>query len=235
MANLTVILVKTRFPENIGMAARACANMGCPSLWLVAPERWDRQKALPTATPQASEILDSIKIHDRLEDAVKDFQYVLATTARLGGWRKSWLTPEAAACETGPYASARTGILFGPEDRGLNNDELAYAEKLIHIPTATGATSLNLAQSVLLVLYAFMNNSAKAENISIPIKTINYEKQMLLEENLKSVLLRLDCIHGHNPEYFFRLWREMLRRIRLKPHEYDALMGFCRQLRRKLD
>mgnify|MGYP000747911210 CR=1 FL=1 len=41
---LQVVLVQTRFPENIGMAARACVNMGSRSIRLVAPERWDREK-----------------------------------------------------------------------------------------------------------------------------------------------------------------------------------------------
>ena len=49
---LQVVLVQTRFPENIGMAARACVNMGSHSIRLVAPERWDREKARPLATPK---------------------------------------------------------------------------------------------------------------------------------------------------------------------------------------
>ena len=49
---LQVVLVQTRFPENIGMAARACVNMGSRSIRLVAPERWDREKARPLATPK---------------------------------------------------------------------------------------------------------------------------------------------------------------------------------------
>ena len=36
---LDVVLVQTRFPENIGMAARACVNMGCSHISLVEPER----------------------------------------------------------------------------------------------------------------------------------------------------------------------------------------------------
>ena len=43
---LQVVLVQTRFPENIGMAARACVNMGSHSIRLVAPERWEMLRAL---------------------------------------------------------------------------------------------------------------------------------------------------------------------------------------------
>ena len=50
-----VVLVEPRFPENIGMAARACANMGIGRLSLVAPELWEpehQEKALPLSTYQ---------------------------------------------------------------------------------------------------------------------------------------------------------------------------------------
>ena len=50
---LQVVLVQTRFPENIGMAARACVNMGSRSIRLVAPERWDREKARLCGVVQA--------------------------------------------------------------------------------------------------------------------------------------------------------------------------------------
>ena len=63
LQGLEVVLVKTRFPENIGMAARACVNMGCPTLRLVDPERWDREKARPLATPKGQDILDLSLIH----------------------------------------------------------------------------------------------------------------------------------------------------------------------------
>ena len=57
LQGLEIVLVKTRFPENIGMAARACVNMGCPTLRLVDPERWDREKARPLATPKGQDLL----------------------------------------------------------------------------------------------------------------------------------------------------------------------------------
>lgn len=50
-----IVLVKTRFPENIGMAARACANMGCPAIRLVDPERWDPGKGRSSRYAQRAE------------------------------------------------------------------------------------------------------------------------------------------------------------------------------------
>ena len=87
LQGLDVVLVQTRFPENIGMAARACVNMGCGHISLVEPERWLRDKASPLATPKGQALLDGITIHESLAEAVADSALVIGTTARRGGWR----------------------------------------------------------------------------------------------------------------------------------------------------
>ena len=63
-------------------------------------------------------------------------------------------------------------------------------------------------------------------------ENIDYER---LLDNLKDMLLRLDCLHGDNPDYFLMPWRRLLARAQVRRHEYDALMGLCRQVRNKLD
>lgn len=235
LKNIAVILVKPEYPENIGMAARACANMGCPSLILVDPLRQDMEKTRKTATRQGECVLENMKIVKTLAQAITGQDYLYAATARLGGWRRAWLTPENAACSIMRNPCQKTGILFGPEDRGLNNDEIAYAENLVHIPTASAATSLNLAQSILIILHELRKAAEKnAPQAARGEKGINLEEQLRLEENFKAVLIDLDCLHGQNPEYFFIQWRQILRKARLKRHEYDAFMGLCRQIRRKL-
>ena len=87
-----VVLVRTRFPENIGMAARACANMGCSRLCLVAPERWEIEKARPLATPKGLPVLEATRVVPTLAEAVAGSSLVMGTTARLGGWRQSVLS-----------------------------------------------------------------------------------------------------------------------------------------------
>ena len=64
------------------------------------------------------------------------------------------------------------------------------------------------------------------------ISSADYER---LLDNLKDMLLRLDCLHGDNPDYFLMPWRRLLARAQVRRHEYDALMGLCRQVRNKLD
>ena len=99
LQGLEIVLVKTRFPENIGMAARACVNMGCPTLRMVDPERWDREKARPLATPKGQDLLDAVEMHENVPQAVAESALVFGTTARVGGWRQALLSPEQAARE----------------------------------------------------------------------------------------------------------------------------------------
>ena len=242
LQGLEIVLVKTRFPENIGMAARACVNMGCPTLRLVDPERWDREKARPLATPKGQNLLDAVEVHENVEQAVAPCSLVFGTTARTGGWRQALLSPEQAAREAAVAMAngERVSLVFGPEDRGLNNDEIMHCHRLVTIPTDPAASSLNLAQAVLLLSYACANAVRALQHGERPADTprsgrvATAAEQERLMESLKDMLLRLDYLHGDNPDYFLMPWRRLFSRAGLLRHEYDALMGVCRQVRHKL-
>ncbi|WP_165177707.1 RNA methyltransferase [Desulfovibrio sp. ZJ369] len=244
LEGVEIVLVKTRFPENIGMAARACANMGCPCIRLVDPERWDREKAAPLATPKGQDLLDSVQLSSTLAEAVASSTLVLGTTARTGGWRQALLAPAQAAREAAAALSRgeRVSLVFGPEDRGLNNEEIIHCQRLVTIPTDAAASSLNLAQAVLLMLYECANavrafrappGAKKAETAGG--RAVTADEQERLMAALKSMLLSLDYLHGDNPDYFMLPWRRLFNRAGLRRHEYDALMGLCRQVRHKLN
>ena len=234
-----VVLVKTRFPENIGMAARACANMGCPDLRLVEPERWIREKAVALATPKGVQVLDAIRVHSTLADAVYDANLVIGTTARTGGWRREIFSPRQASAEVAEAISRneKIAVVFGPEDRGLDNAEIAACQRLVTIPTDGAASSLNLAQSVLLVLYecACAVREMGGKKSKPQAASMTAGELARLFDDFKAMLLQLDCLHGDNPDYFFLPWQRLFSRAGLKRHEYDALMGLCRQVRSKLN
>lgn len=232
---LRTVLVKTRFPENIGMVARAQANMGSAELFLVDPERWDYAKALPLATPKGKAILDGISVKATLAEAVSDTHYVLGTTARTGGWRQKLLHPDEAAREivSRLEANERVALVFGPEDRGLENSEICACDALVTIPTDQ-ASSLNLAQAVLLLLYTCAEERRRPLRPPKKAKGISHGELDCFLDQFKATLLALDCLHGDNIDYFFLPWRRLFARMELARSEYDALMGLCRQIRHKI-
>lgn len=235
--NLRIVLDRLRFPENGGMAARACANMGVRNLCLSRPRNWDSFKAFPLATSCGREVLASIQIYPSLNEAVADCHAVYGTSARTGGWRTNAELP-AVLCKKIAIALAQNekiALLFGPEDSGLDNETLSLCSGIIHIDTDCKASSLNIAQALLLVLYELRKQCQNKRHNQHPPKLVTLAQQYRFEEKLKSILLRLDCLAGKNPDYAFRQWHDLLARKGLLRHEFDALMGFCRQLENRLN
>jgi tRNA/rRNA methyltransferase len=154
-----IILVHPQLGQNIGMCARAMLNCGVTELRLVKPrDGWPSEYAV-TAASGATALLDQAKLYETTADAVADLDYVLATTARERGMVKDICTAEAAAKiirERNAGKTQKCGILFGPERSGLENDDVARADAILQIPLNPSFSSLNLAQAVLLVSYAWL-------------------------------------------------------------------------------
>ncbi|SBV92728.1 tRNA/rRNA methyltransferase (SpoU) [uncultured delta proteobacterium] len=244
MLPVTVILVRPRFPENIGMAARACANMGVRDLVLVEPERWEYDKAAPLATGKGTTVLANIRLAPSLAAALKDHTAAFGTTARTGGWRMGVMPPRKAASAIMEHCrdaggEASVALVFGPEDRGLENAETALCTHLVTIPTAPEASSLNLAQAVLLVLYECF--TASLEHAYHPDRTpkgkknsraATIEEQEMLFRTLEETLTRIEFLPEANGEWFMQPLRRFFRRAVLRRHEFDLFMGICRRIAR---
>ncbi len=236
-----VILVRPRFPENIGMAARACANMGISDLILVDPERWDMEKAAPLATGQGLAVLQKLRVAPSLANALAGCTHAFGTTARTGGWRQGIMPPPRAAAELCAVARAggRAALLFGPEDRGLENSEIDVCTHLVTIPTTPGCSSLNLAQAVLILSYEWF--TAQLQHAYHPdrrpknrktSRPATIEEQELLFASLRRTLTAAEFLPADNPEWFMQPLRRFFRRAGVRRHEFDLFMGICRHLDR---
>ena len=159
-----MILVGTQLGENVGTAARAMLNFGLTDLRLVRPRcGWPNAKALAAASG-ATEVLNRLRLFERVEDAAADLHRVYATTARARELAKPVVSARQAAHE-GRAAERRglqVGFLFGPERTGLANDELVLADAVLRVPVNPAFFSLNLAQAVLLVAYEWFQADSAA-------------------------------------------------------------------------
>ncbi len=237
MDRVSVVLCRTKYPENIGSVARACANMGCKDLILVNPKEFNLDKALPLATPKGKMVLENTKIVSNLEEALKDFNKVYGTTARIGGWRKRVLLPRQAASHISQDVAEnkKVAIVFGPEDTGLINEEIELCGQLITIPTIKDAWSLNVSQAVLIILYECFNkisfHSWNKHNLEKDITEFaTHEDLQRLFKSTKQVLTEIDFLLPQNPDYFMLPLKRFVHRIGLKKNEFNLLMGICRQL-----
>jgi tRNA/rRNA methyltransferase len=156
-----VILVKPQLGENIGFAARAMVNFGLTDLRLVAPrDGWPNDKARAAAAGAAA-LVDRATVYDSVADAIGELNFVLASTARPRGMVKPVLSPARAAAELrrrGARAE-RSGVLFGPERSGLDNDTIALADAILTAPVNPEFASLSLPQAVLLFGYEWFKTT----------------------------------------------------------------------------
>lgn len=152
--NIRIVLVGTLYSGNVGSVCRAMANMGLGRLTLVAPrilDGWEEGRRLAV---HATDLLDARREVATLGEAVADCAAVVGTTARGGLYRATVQPPRVLAPEILRLAAqAPVAIVFGREDQGLHNDEIAQCTHLIRIPVDPRYQSLNLSQAVLIVAY----------------------------------------------------------------------------------
>ncbi len=227
--NISIVLHRPRHPENIGAAARAIRNMGIGQLVLVSPQNYDISKVLKLATHVASDVVEQIKVYENLGEAIAGYGFVVGTTARLGGQRQVVSTPSNLAEKLVSVSREnRIAILFGPEDRGLTNEEIKYCQVLVNIPTAE-FSSLNLAQTVMIMCYEIFIAGSE-DNIRFIPRLANQHELEGMYDQLKDILVRINYINPENPDYWINKLRHFFSRIQLRSKEVNIIRGICRQI-----
>lgn len=189
-----IILVKPQMGENIGAAARAMANFGLTNLKLVAPrDGWPSDSATANAVGAFEDIVN-VEVFNSVKDAVALYHCVYATTARPRDMRKQVFTPVDAVGNIIEQQSSHqnTAILFGGERAGLDNDDVALAQNIITFPTNPDFSSLNLAQSVLLLSYEYHRQNNQNLAAFVPTGKSDIATQEELNEFLDRLETELD-------------------------------------------
>jgi tRNA/rRNA methyltransferase len=229
--NITIVLLRTRYPENIGSAARAMCNMGLTRLIVVDPEVWDEARIRRLATHEAGSVVDKIRRFVSLDEALAPFGHVVGTTARLGGQRPVIKSPDFLARSLIPISRNNpVAIIFGPEDRGLTNDDLKHCHQLVNIPTAD-FSSLNLAQAVMVVCYCLSTASQTKPPDFTPRLAKHIELDQMYEE-LTASLVQIGYLNPENPDYWMIRIRRFFSRLSLRAGETSIIRGICRQIHR---
>ena len=205
-----VVMVNTTLPANIGSAARAMHTMGLSRLTVVDPKLPIDDTSISHAAG-GSELLSSAIIAPTLESAIADCQLVFAASSRSRHLPRPVVTPTQAAkimldfidkqnainqrndIDTAPNIA----ILFGREDRGLTNEELAYADYHIQIDANPAYPVLNVASAVQVIasfIYAYTQThiQADSEDNNIAQVTDNVETLELktLEQGMLNTYVR---------------------------------------------
>ncbi|MGO2387271.1 MAG: RNA methyltransferase [Psychrobacter sp.] len=204
---LQVVMVNTTLPANIGSAARAMHTMGLSRLTVVDPKLPIDETSVSHAAG-GNDLLSSASITPTLEAAISDCQLVFAASSRSRHLPRPVVTPTQAAKIMFDFIDAQTAlstddgnvdsssavtsskpniaILFGREDRGLTNEELAYADYHIQIDANPAYPVLNVASAVQVIasfIFAYVQTHTQtADSLDLDTST---DVQSTINVNLR--------------------------------------------------
>jgi TrmH family RNA methyltransferase len=231
LINISIVLVDTKTPANIGAVARGMMNMGLSRLILVAPPK-DKGGEARKLAAGAESILDNAIICHTLKEAVSDQGLVIGASRHRGRRRKNVNSPRELAERTIPLLDRnRVSLVFGNEVNGLENSDLALCHELVLIPSSKTFPSLNLSHAVLIVLYEFlvaaMTGRAATGRELAPIDNLEH-----FYAHLRDLLADTGFIDSRNEERMMFSLRQMFGRARLDAREVSILRGILSAARR---
>ncbi|HBA84850.1 MAG TPA: RNA methyltransferase [Verrucomicrobia bacterium] len=152
--NIRVVLVSPIYSGNIGSVCRAMMNMGISDLAIAAPRGPINYPEARMMACHAEAVLDNRKEFPTLAEAVADCGLVAGTTGREGLYREHGKTPREWAPRLLQAAeSCKVALVFGTEDNGLSNEDMALCTQIVRIPSNPQYSSLNLSQAVMVFCY----------------------------------------------------------------------------------
>tara|TARA_Y100001970_G_scaffold278872_1_gene385227 strand:- start:61 stop:774 length:714 start_codon:yes stop_codon:yes gene_type:complete len=213
--NISFILHKPQLSENIGSCARAIKNFNFEKLVVVDPKPiFPNDKILATSVG-AKNIIKTTKNFKKLENALKNKDIVIATSARFRN--KNIKHIQLEDLKKINY-NKKVSFLFGSESSGLSNNEISYANYTLQIPTNPDFKSLNLSHSLIIIAQYVSNiikskvslfkksnkikSASKNEIVSMVnlciknLEDVNFfkskEKKPIMLENLRNIFYRME-------------------------------------------
>ena len=231
--SVRIVLVEPAGALNVGSVARVMKNMGLSQLVLVKPQ-CDRLSAeARLMAVHAAELLETAQEVASLPEALQGCQKAIATTGRDRALTEQFpLEPPAIALPWLLTDATQTALIFGREDRGLTNEELHYAQRLIRIPSSDLYPSLNLAQAVAICCYelwqAAQVSDRAAANQPSPLASLDALEGYY--QQLEALLLKIGYLHPHTALSRMEKLRQLYHRAYPTPTEVAMLRGVLRQM-----
>jgi len=222
--NVSIVLVRTKTPGNIGAVARCMMNMGLSRLVLVRPPRDDQGEALKFAAGAETILRDAIRT-ETLREAIAEHHLVIGTSRHLGRHRRNIRTPREMAGRIVPLLPLnRIALVFGREVNGLDKEDLALCNELIAIPSSEAFPSLNLSHAVGIVAYELFiaARSGPASGGRILAQAGELE---IFYQHLQKVLEDSGFLGPHNRDHMMFSLRQLFGRARLERRDISILRG----------
>jgi tRNA/rRNA methyltransferase len=230
LRNIRIVLVRPIYGGNLGAVCRAMKNMGLSNLALVAPSAdLDFFEAHKYAL-HAQDVLDGRRQFATLAEAVADCALVAGTTARLGLYRSHARTPREWAPRLLEAAAGRpVAVVFGPEDDGLSNEELALCTQIVRIPSTHRYASINLAQAVMICAYELYVASGSFEPPRERYEDATLVMRERMLEKWRQMLWDIGFFDEVKADHMMMAVRRIFARGPLTEADANILMGVAQQ------
>ncbi|MBI3541219.1 MAG: RNA methyltransferase [Deltaproteobacteria bacterium] len=217
--------------------------MGFNKLVVVRPSVLPMHPEARRLAVGAENLLKTAKVFETIEEATKGMHFLIGTSRRDGKYRQDFLSLPNLIDHL--PLKQKIGILFGPEERGLSNQELAYCHLVTSIPSNPKFPSLNLAQSVMVVAYQLrLPSPTLSQKSSLPSpalgrgtnsegKTIALATAEQIEgmyQHLEKMLGQIGFFPHRNSFHMMRAIRQVFGRTGLTEREVRIFRGMCRQV-----
>jgi tRNA/rRNA methyltransferase len=236
----TLVLVEPGGPLNVGSVARLCRSYGIEDLRLVAPRCDPLGEEARRMAVKGGLLLQRATLFPTLAAALADCGRVVAASGRPEGEPLPLEEPEdALAWLLAGDGALPSALVFGREDRGLSNDELLQAGRLLQIPTPTPHGSLNLSHAVAVVLHDLHRlerrgqTSAQAPAQQAPVGEGPCPRGGLeaMLDDARELLLEVGFLLPHTAAARMAKLRALLQRGQVSGPEVALLRGMVCQLR----
>lgn len=235
MKNVRIVLVNTSHPGNIGATARAMKNMAFSRLYLVAPQKFPHQKATVRAAG-ADDILEQACVVEDLPTALAGCDLVFATSARLRALSWPMCQPRQCAEQIVQQPEREIALVFGRERMGLTNEELAYCQHHVHIPTQDSFSSLNLAAAVQVMVYeiyaTFRSDLQSLRNHELR-ELATVDQMAGFYDHLERTLTELQFLDPKQPKMLMQRLKRLFNRAQVDTTELNILRGILSAINKR--
>jgi tRNA/rRNA methyltransferase len=235
-AKIDVVLVRPKEDGNVGAVARLGRNFGADRLVLVQPRARVGAEARRRAMAGLA-LLSGARRYSTLALATADSDLVIGTTDLVLGRANTFLRRSIDPSRLGQIArvtEGRIALVLGPEDNGLDREELARCDLVVHVPARRDFPTLNLSHAAGILLYEIHRAQGPDSTETTPaperLALDGREKELLLER-LGELMARTDY-PAHKRRGLMLLFRRLFGRAVPTEYEYRMMLGFVRSVDR---
>lgn len=228
--NIKIVLVNPQFGGNMGSVCRAMNNNGISDLAIVDPRPEMNMDEARKFSCNARAQLEARKEYATLAEAVEGCTVVAGTSARTGFYRDTAYTPKTfAPIGLESAKDHKIALVFGREDKGLLNEELALCTHIIQIPSDELYRSLNLSHAVYITCYEMYC----AAGIFQPSEEKADEADSEFRERMfavwREMMIQTEFTHDQKLDHMMMGLRRIFTRGKLTVPDVKILMGLAKQ------